>query len=164
MDSADAISSELISSLTEAREYYRVKLARSHSITCGEATVTVVFEPDGTHLYSVEVEDFNAIPDDQVVTRNVGRGKREVRQFSLDRARLMDQVLPSVSNFIWCISSYGPPSRSPRLLHGPKMACGRYMRVVLSPGPRTAWTCLSAYPIDAGTFDQARRSKPARFP
>src|SRR5687768_1085026 len=109
MDSIVASSSELISNLAEAREYYRVKLARSHSIDCRNSSVQIVFEHDGTHLFSVEVTDINAIPAAELVTRNIGGGKRECRQFSLERARLMDKVLAAISQVTCCYAGLGAP-------------------------------------------------------
>jgi hypothetical protein len=50
------------------------------------------------------------------------------------------------------------------MLHGPRLVSGQYMRVVLRPGPGTAWTCVSAYPVDAEQWMAARRAKSARFP
>jgi hypothetical protein len=157
-------ASELIETLAEARFYYASKLARTHTVTCKETRIDIVLEQDGTHLFSVEVEDINAIPADQLVTRNIGGGKREVRQFSLERARLMDKVLPAISDFTVCTSGKGAPSREPRIVHGPRLPCGRYMRVVLRPGPGTAWTCLSAFAIEEAVYRQAFNSKRAKFP
>src|ERR1035438_4459381 len=41
---------------------------------------------------------------------------------------------------------------------------GRYMLVVLRPGPGDAWTCVSAYPVLAYSWKNATRAKAARFP
>ena len=164
MDLALVTASEAIATLAEARAYYLGKLAMAHKITCRNAEVTIVFEREGTHLFSEEVPDFNAIPNEMLVTRNIGGGRREVRQFCIDRARLMDRVLPAISAFTHCTRGQGAPSRSPRLMTGPRLACGRYMRVILRPGPDTAWTCLTAFPIDEMAYRECCRASPTRFP
>jgi hypothetical protein len=164
MGSAVVATSGDISTLAEAREYYRAKLARSHSIQCRDVTVEIVFDHDGTHLFSVEVDDIEAIPDSELVTRNIGGGKRECRQFSVERARMMDKVLPVISQFTCCYAGFGPPSRRNLVLHGYRLDCGRYMRVVLRPGPGRAWTCLSAFAVTEVAYIEARRAQPAKFP
>lgn len=157
-------SSEEIASLAEARAYYHAKLARSHSIACGSATVEIVFERDATHLFSEDAKDINAVPDHLLVTRNIGGGKREVRKFSLERARLMDSVLPAISRFTHCTSGVGPPSRSTRLIHGQRLPCGRYMCVALRPGPGPAWTCQTAFPVVEAKYAEKCRARRVKFP
>jgi hypothetical protein len=157
-------TSDAISTLDEALLYYRTKLVGAHKITCKAQQVVIVFEESGTHLFSESVDDINAIPEDALVTRNVGGSKRECRQFCLERAKLMDCVLPAISLFTRCTVGTGAPSRPNRQVHGIKMPCGRYMRVVLRPGKPGVWVCLSAFPIDEDAYRKTSWSKTAKFP
>ena len=157
-------SSDLITTLAEARAYYQSKLAGSHTITCRGQSVDIVFEADGTHLFSVKVDDIYAIPDAELVTRNVGGGKRECRQFSDDRARLMDCVLPAISLCTRCVIDKGPPSRANRKVFGQKMSCGRVMCVVLRLGAGKSLICITAYPVDQEAYRKASWQRPGKFP
>ena len=108
--------------------------------------------------------DYEHVIADLLVTRNLGGGRREARRFCLDRARHMDKVLPAVSGFTVSIVGQGQKGRENKVVHGPKLDCGRYMRVVLRPGPGTAWTCVSAFPITEFSYWEAMRSRRAKFP
>src|SRR6266511_1248505 len=130
-------SSDLISTLDEAREYYRVKLSGVRRVTCYTKRIEIVFEADMTHVYSEENGDGPA------VVRQVAPGRSETRRFSLKRARLMDHVLPAISRFTLSIEGQGAKGRENKVLHGPKLESGEYMSVVLRPGPKAAWTCVS---------------------
>lgn len=150
---------ELVSSLAEARAYYAAKLARSHEITRYDRRVDIVFERDATHLFSIE-PTVDQIPEAERVLRDLGGGRIEVRQFSLERAQLMDYVLPALSNFTVSTAA----QKGNRLVYGQPLQDGRYMRVALRPGPKDAWTCVSAYPVSKHLWLEARRSQAARFP
>ena len=156
--------SHLIDTPEEARDYYREKLARAHAITSHGRPISIVFERDATHLYSIEVPDPSAIPVDERITRAIGGGRVDVRRFKVERARLMDHVLPAVSLFTVSIPGDGRRGQEKAMLHGPRLATGDYMRVVLRPGPGTAWTCVSAYPVNTEAWLAARRAKSAKFP
>lgn len=95
-----------------------------------------------------------------VVSQQVGPGQFEVRLFSLKRARLLDSILPAISLFT--VSTVG--QRGHKLLHGPRLPNGEYMRVVLRKGPKTAWTCVSAYSVNHRDYMKAYNSRRARFP
>jgi hypothetical protein len=162
---ADCVpSSSEISTRAEAQEYYRRKLVGAHHITCRGQSVDIVFESTDTHIYSEKVADINAIPEDQLVKKNLAGGKRECRQFCLDRAKLMDQILPAISLFVNCTGGDGGSSRAPRLVHGPKMPCGRYMRVVLRRGAGKSWVVLTAFPLSQDDYRKTTFSRPAPFP
>jgi hypothetical protein len=161
----DAIAtSASITCVADAERYYAQKLARSHQVTCRGVRVDVVFEAGGTHLYSEDVEDINSIPQALVVTRNIGGGRREVRQFCLERAVLMDAVLPALSNWTLCTLGMGAPSRAPKLVYGPRLPCGNHVCVVLRPGPRRAWTCLTAYPVREDDYRSKFAGRRVGFP
>ena len=146
--------------LLEARAYYAAKLVRAHEITRHDRRVTVVFEAGATHLFSVETVTGEVVCAEDRVDRSIGGGRVDVRRFSLERARLMDHVLPALSDFTVSSSAQG----GNRLVYGPRLPDGRYMRVVLRPGPGSALTCVSAYPVAEHAWMNARRSKGARFP
>ena len=161
---ADCASSTEISTRDEARAYYLRKLVAAHRIDCKGQRIKIVFEEIDTHTYSKEVPDINAIPGDQLVTRNRGGGRRECRQFCPDRARHMDQILPAISDFGTCVGGNGG-SRATKVVHGPKMACGRHMKVVLRPGSEeSSWYVVSAFPIDAEEYRKTTFSKSAKCP
>jgi len=156
--------SALITTLAEAVAYYHANLALAHDITCRGRPVRIVFERDATHLYSVSVDDWTSIPAHLRVIRTIGRGKQETREFSLERAQLMDRVLPAISNFTFSIPGTGHKGQQNRMLHGPALPSGHHMRVVLRPGPGEAWTCVSAYRVTSDVWLACRRSKQAKFP
>jgi hypothetical protein len=164
--SADATAegADGLTCLPDARTYYRTRLVGAHTIDCRSKRVDIVFEPDGTHLYSVAVDDISTIPNTELVTRDCGGGRRECRRFDLDRARLMDRVLPAISGFTRCALDKGARSRQPVLLHGPKLQCGRFMRVILRHGPGKSWVCVTAFPVDEAAHRSASWLKPAQFP
>ncbi|HEY2431571.1 MAG TPA: hypothetical protein VGI12_02785 [Vicinamibacterales bacterium] len=164
MQTVAVSAAEAITDLAQARHYYASKLVRAHQITCHGAPVVIVFEAENTHLFSEEVEDTDAIPADQLVTKKQSGGREEIRQFSLDRARLMDCVLPAITSFTHCHAGAGPPTHSTRLMYGKAMPCGRHMCVVLRPGPKTAWTVVTSFPMQKAKYSERCRMKPTRFP
>ena len=161
-------SPSTIETVKDAQAFFSFCLAGSHKITCYGRAVTIVFESDATHLFSEAPEDPNAIPAEERVERRIPAGKRprvEVRQFSRDRARLMGEILHAISRFTVSVpSSGGPPGRQKRVLYGPQLPDGRWLRVVLRPGPETAFTCVSAYPVERHEWLAARRQPRAKFP
>lgn len=153
--------SELITSLAEAREYYARKLVGAHKVECHGRPVTIVFERGATHLFS----DESGVASAERVERALGGGKMEVRAFSVARARLMDSVLPAICGYTVSLPGTAPTrGREKRMLHGPRLPDGRYLRVVLRPGPGDGFTCVSAYPIQQRVWLDARRAKTAKFP
>jgi hypothetical protein len=157
------IRSELIETADEARAYYAARLAGSHDIGCCGQTVTIVFERDATHLYSTEMKGTPCEPE-LVVRRTIPGGRVEQRKFSVARARLMDHVLRAVSLYTVSIPGTGQRGHEKRMLHGPRLGGGDYLRVVLRPGPGAAWTCVSAYPVNVNVWREACRSRRAKFP
>lgn len=155
--------SAFIATLEEARDYYQRKLGRAHAINCHGKRVTIVFEPAGTHLYSVDAKGA-PIPPDLLVSRWLSPTRTDKRKFDLPRAQLMDEVLKAVEHYTVSVPGTGAYAGANRMLHGLPLPGGRHMRVVLRPGPGTAFTCVSAYTVDAGTHAAMRRAKRARFP
>jgi hypothetical protein len=172
-------SSQNIATLDEARAYYAAHLAGVRNVTCYSKPVAIVFEREATHLFSDDPTSgmrnlapaqqravFDAIPPDQRVERRLPGGRVDVRRFNLERARLMDRVLPAVSLFTVSTAGTSARGRENRMLHGRALPDGRYMRVVLQP-PRDgydAFTCVSAYPVSTDVWRAARAAKSAKFP
>jgi hypothetical protein len=156
------IRSNLIATAEEARRYYEERYAGLHRVMCRGTEVTLFFESGATHLYS---EEKMPLPVGAVIVkRRIRPNVYEERVFSLDRAQLMDAVIPAICAFTFSLPGTGLKSRSSRLLHGPRLPDGRYMRVVLRPGTRGMWTCVSAYPIESAKWLVARQAKTAKFP
>lgn len=161
------LRSELVETLVEARDYYRARLAMAHRITCYGRIVSVVFEPDATHLYSVGLKggDPRDLADHERVERRIGPRTIDVRRFDIERARLMDRVLPAISSFtVSTPEAGGRPEYQKRVLYGPALPSGERMRVVLRPGPGDAWTCVSAYPVSVDEWIAACRLRRAKWP
>jgi hypothetical protein len=162
--------SELVSTLPEAVAFYAQNLAGARTITCSDKRVTIVFERDATHLFSESCADSTALDASEVVERTIpagqGRTRREVRRFSVTRARLMSYVLPAISCFAVSVpESGGRQDHQKRVLYGPPLPGSRSrLRVVLRPGPGDAFTVVSAYPVDEVEFVKACRLKRAKFP
>lgn len=157
--SRSPVSAELIKSPAEAVAFYETHLARAHEITSHARTVTIVFESGATHLFSEDPKG-SPFPDEERVERVIPGGRIEVRRFNVARARLMGHVLPALSSFTVSTSALD----GKRLVYGPNLGDGRYMRVVLRPGPGSAYTCVSAYPVEEWAWKNARRDKAAKFP
>ncbi len=157
------IRSDLIETADEARDYYRARLAGPRSITSDGRPVTIVFERDATHLYSTELKGpASTLPR---VVRTIAPGKLDVREFSVERARLMDRVPEAIEGYTVSVPAVGGRAGAEKsMIYGRLLPAVGYMRVVLRPGPGIAFTCVSAYPVSEGEWMNARRLKRARFP
>jgi hypothetical protein len=156
------IKSAFIATAEEARRYYQERLGGLHRVTCRGKEIDLFFEAAATHLFSKEIQP---IPIGAVVIkRRIAPGKFDERVFDLDRAQLMDAVIPAVCNVVFSLPGTGLTNRANRLLHGPRLPDGRYMRVVLRPGSRDTWTCVSAYPLLGTEWNRARQARTAKFP
>jgi hypothetical protein len=160
------IRSELILTLDEARAYYAARLVGSHAVATRRGTTTIIFEAATTHFFSVETDDFGSVPPHERVSRRLSATRAERRRFSVERARLMDRIIPAIAGFVFSIAGTSSHGLEKRLLHGPALPHGQYMRVVLSPwqGNPDKWTCVSAYAIDAKVWAAARRAAAIKFP
>jgi hypothetical protein len=156
------IRSAFIERPHEAVDYYAARLAGARVIACHGRNVEIHFEADGTHLFSEDVGSI--VADHARIVRRVKGGRIEVRQFALERARLLDQVVTAIERFTVSIPGSGGMGREKRLLHGPRLPDGQYLRVVLRPGPGKAWTCVTAYPVSEVAWREAVRARRARFP
>ncbi len=156
------IRSAFIERPHEAVDYYAARIAGARVIACHGQNVEVHFEADGTHLFSEDVGP--NVADGLRIVRRVKGGRIEPRQFALERAHLLDHVVPAIERFTVSIPGTGGMGREKRLLHGPRLSDGRYLRVVLRPGPGMAWTCVTAYPVSEFTWREAGRARRAKFP
>jgi hypothetical protein len=163
MASYIVICSAFIETPEEARDYYRAKLVGARTITSDGRSVTIVFEDTATHLYSSENKTpISSLPR---ITRRIAPGKIEERDFDLERARLMDEVLRAVTEYTVSVSGAGGRAGAEKsLIYGRAIPGVGYMRVVLRPGPGSAHTCVSAYPVGEKAWMDARRLKRAKFP
>lgn len=157
--------STLIETEHEARRYYQERLAKVHDIDCYGVEVKVIFEAAATHVYTEELPVGDPPLGAVVVKRRLRQGVYDERLFSLDRARLMDAIIPAIAAYTVSIPGTGPTSGKNRLLHGARLPDGRYMRVALGPSadPK-AFYCLSAYPVPHRVWAQAHSAKRAKFP
>jgi hypothetical protein len=83
---SDRPSSATIATLEEARAFYASELAGARTVTCHGKRVTLVFEKDATHVYSVKLPVESEVQTSDRVERRLPRGTRvdvEVRQFAL---------------------------------------------------------------------------------
>lgn len=136
-----------------------------HNIHSSGLPVTIVFERDATHLYSREVkQEDEPVPPYLLVVRAISPQKTERRIFDLERARLMDHILPAITQCTTVVQGQGARGREKILIHGPRLGTGDYMRVVLRPGPGKAWTCVSAYTVNVQAWLQARQAKRLQWP
>ena len=166
--------SSQITTPAEAVAYYRANLSGPRTVTVQrsgcEQRLTVVFEADGTHVFSVAVKPGEPAPDPaDLIERKIpmggGRHRVEQRRFSLERARLMDEVLRALSVFSVAVpEAGGRPGNQKTIVYGPALPSGERMRVVLRPGPGDARTCVSGYPVSGGVWLAACRLRRARFP
>ena len=165
--------SDLITCLAEAREYYAHALAGARTVTVSrggaQQRTTIIFEADGTHVYSESLKPGESAAADQVVVRRIpagqGRVRVEERCFSLARARLMDEVLRAISLFTIAVpDGGGRPGHQKSIIYGPALPSGARMRVVLRPGPGEAKTCVSAYTVTEREWLVAAKLRRARFP
>lgn len=164
MNKSSLSSADQITSLDEAKLYYRERLGGSHKIHQYDEPLTVVFEHEGTHLYSREPDDDECVGADQWVLRTLSPKKVEKRVFDPVRAQMMDHVLPALSKFTVAVPGNGQRGREKVLIHGPRLSSGQYMRVVLRPGPGSAWTCVSAFPVSHADWQDMRKSRRAKWP
>ena len=161
--------SELIETLEQARELYSKDLVGARTITCYGKRVTIVFERDATHLYSVKCDGAETLDVDERVERVIpigqGRTRTEVRRFDLRRACLMSYILPAISSFTVSVpESGGHAGHQKRVLYGPALPHGERMRIVLRPGSGDTWVCVSAYPVSQEEWLRACKLKRAKFP
>ncbi len=155
------IRSGLILDAREARRYYEERFRGLHVVECHGRQACIFFDSAANHVYTREP---TGRPDEQIIERRIGPGRFDNRVFCLDRAHLMDDILPALRYYTFTIPGTGLDTAHNRLVHGPRLPDGRYMRVALGPGPRSTWLVKSAYPIEARLWLELRRAKTVKFP
>jgi hypothetical protein len=158
------IRSELIETRQEAVDYYAARIAGRRVLSCHGKEVAILFPGDGAHLFSEEADGTDSIPKEDAIVRRVSGGRTETRRFSLERARLLDEVDKAITHFTVSIPGTGPNGYEKRMLHGRRLPDGQYLRVPLRPGPDRDWTCVSAYPVEERVWRECCRAKRAKFP
>jgi hypothetical protein len=157
----NVIRADLIDTEREARSYYQDRLAGAHEVNCRGHRIVVFFEAAANHVYTEEPWSGCKAP---LIRRRLPGGRVDERVFCLDRARLMDRIIPAIQYVAFSLPGAETGARENRLLHGPPMKDGRCVRVVLSPGPRGMWFCKSAYPLDRAKWMILRGARSAKFP
>ncbi len=86
--------SSLIDTLEEAWAYYRARFVGERVVSCGGVPVTLRFNAEETHLFSESIREGASPAPGSLVHRPGGGG--EVREFSKGRARLLDDIVPTI--------------------------------------------------------------------
>lgn len=155
-------NSTLLRTPDQVFAYYAHHLAGRRELSVHGTPVAVHFPKDGGHLYSRDHKD----GDDSSlrIVRRISGGKVEVRTLDLERAGLLDRIIPTIEGFVVSVPGTGFSGGEKKLLHGPRLASGQYLRVVLRPRGGGDWECVSAYPVSAQAYAEALRAKRAKFP
>jgi hypothetical protein len=158
--------SAFIATPGEARGYYQARFAgmSPHGLMCRGRPLSVVFEPAATHLFSKEAGP-GGIRDGFEVRTVLGGGKIEVREYCPIRAAAMDAVFSAICKPALSHRAHASMKGSENwLLYGfPERPSRLRMLVVLRPGSKGAWVCISAYQVDEKRFEAVRRFN-ERFP
>lgn len=153
--------SSLIDTLDEAREYYGARLVREHQIECRGVSLLVRFNPEETHLFSEEMRPGTKADPAKLVHR-AGPGG-ETRYFSRARARLLDEILPTICAPVTSLEA--KIARGQMLIGPPTLEASQRLVVVVAPDrERLAYFVRTAYPISQAQFAIAVRSRRVRWP
>lgn len=158
------LKSAFIDTVEEAQAYYRQYLAASvKPVMCYGHEVRIRFERENTHPYSEDLTPENA--HEPQVQRKLGPGRFEVRAFSLERARLLDDILPAIAQHTGVIFERSPQERK-RRLHGRRLPDNQYLRVILRPEGESDfdWICVTAFPVPHRKWMEDQRSPKTKFP
>lgn len=151
------IASRFIETCEDARAYYACRLVGEHPIHVrGGALLVVLFNPEETHPFT---DDRNPCPPEDVV-RRAGRSG-ELRCFERTRARLMDRILPTITDPVAAFRAMMPGAVQ---LYGPPEAGARRVCVVVAPAGGARWFVRTAYPVNAEGFARARRGGVVPWP
>lgn len=153
------VASRFIETREDALSYYSHRLVGDHRVTTQGAPIVVRFNPEEIHLFT---DDRAPCPPDDIVAREGRCG--EVRCFSRERARLLDQILPTVRAPAVVLRALIPGGV---MLLGPADPAARRMCIVVAPAAREAGVFFvrTAFPMSPKDFAAKRRSsKPTPWP
>jgi hypothetical protein len=154
----------LLETLEEARVYYEARLVGEHVIeTPGDGDPLVLrFNREEIHLYTEELRP-GTRPNPAMLVQRSGRSG-EVRRFSRVRARLMDQIIPTISNPVACLEAKIPGGRM--LVGPPTLEATQRLVVVVAPdSDDCVYFVRTAYPMSQTDYARALRvERRARWP
>jgi hypothetical protein len=154
------IASRFIDTREDALAYYEHKFVGEHKILVTRAArnvvVVVVFNQDEIHHFT---DDRTPCPAEDIVARN-GR-TREVRCFSRQRARMMDEILPTIANPVAVKES---KIRGGAILFGPPHQNSQRLAVVVGADAGGRFFVRTAYLVSPKDFAAAQRNKARPWP
>jgi hypothetical protein len=162
-DRAIVATSASIADRADAVAYFYSKIAGVRNVRVGEAEVAIRIPRDGIHVFT-ESPGEAPLSASERVERTVRGGGTELRRFSLDRARLMDQIFIAIGRFTVSVGGTGVKGGENRLIHGPRLLDGRYLRVVLRPEGKLRYVVVSTYPVNEDVWRRSFLDRKARFP
>jgi hypothetical protein len=119
------------------------------------------FNPEEIHLFT-EVLRAGTNPDPQRLVRRAGKSG-EVRVFNLMRARLLDEILPTVRAPVTCLKAKIP--HGVQLIGPPRLDAERRLSVVVAPERDSrVFFVRTAYPLSPAEFRQALLARRAPWP
>ena len=86
------IASRFIDTCEDARAYYALRLVGERPVSVGGVPLVIRFNREETHIFT---DTRNPCPPGDVVRRAGASG--ELRCFCVDRARLLDLILPTIA-------------------------------------------------------------------
>jgi hypothetical protein len=150
------LASRFIDTREDALSYYAHRLAGDRPIAVKGAEITIRFNPEEIHLFT---DERTPCPACDIIRRD-GRS-REVRCFSRDRARRLDDILDTLDRAARVHRAKTPGGL---VVYGPAGANMPRQAVVIGPGAGV-WYVRTAYPVSAKAFVKACRSeRPAQWP
>jgi hypothetical protein len=153
------IAARFIDTCDDARAYYAFRLVGEHPVSVGGVSLVVRFNREETHLFT---DTRNPCPPGDVVRRLGVSG--EVRCFAVERARLLDLILPTIKAPVVALRANIPGGVM--LLGPPDPASARRLCVVVAPASREPgiWFVRTAYPMSPRDFAAARRGRATPWP
>jgi len=152
------IAARFVDTREDALSYYAHKLVGDHAITLGGGEPMVVrFNPEEIHLFT---DERSPCPPDCIVCRP-GAHAQETRCFSVERARRMDLVLPTIQAPVTSLQARKPGAT---MLFGPPDPKSTVrLCVVVAPGAQVYFV-RTAYPVAPTAYREALRGKRAPWP
>jgi hypothetical protein len=149
------IASRFVDTREDALSYYAHRLVGRHELDVKGTVVAVWFNPEEIHLFT---DERTPCPACDVLRRTGASG--EVRCFSRERARRMDEILATLRNPAAALVAR---IRGGRTVYGPADSRAQRLAVVVAPGSDGAWFVRTVWPATARSFRDACASN-ARAP